>query len=58
MMRYSLTCTQLTTLYKQLVTKTIVTYISTNRTYKYTILPYKYHLANNNYIIIQSPRAV
>ena len=45
--RYSLTRVKLTALYKQLMTKSILVYISTNRTLN--MVDYYYHLANNNY---------
>ena len=48
--RYSLNRVKLTALYKQLMTKTTLAYISTDRTLN--IVVYHYHLANDNYIHI------
>ena len=45
--RYCLIRVKLIALYKQLMTKTTLTYISTNRTIN--IVVYRYRLANHNY---------
>ena len=49
--RYSLTSVKLTALYKHLITKTTLTYISASKNHNYCNFNYHYRLSNNTHIL-------